>query len=136
MHPASALQTRLVAALSADAGLIALLGSATAIFDAPPKGFRGPFIAISRHDVTPRDGDLAPGLEHRLQLLASADAPSRKAVLALAERVLEVALAVSFPGPDLRVTHRRHERTDTMIDPETGQARAAIALRFYSEPAS
>ena len=56
---------------------------------------------------------------------------SRKAVLAVAERVVAVALG-GFSAAGLAVTHRQHVRTDTVI--ENGQARAAVTLRFFSEP--
>lgn len=132
MHAIIALQGALVSALDADAALVALIGNG-AIFDAPPKGHTGACIAIARHDVLARDGDNAPGLEHRVMMHAWHDATSRKAVLAMVERVIVVALEAQLSGPDLVVTHAEHRRTDTMIDTKTGRARAAIGLRFFSE---
>lgn len=132
-HPILGLQATLVAALVNDAALTALIG-ADAVFDAPPKGRRPPYLVVARHDVLPRDGDIAPGHEHRVVLHAWAAEASRKAALVIAERVIEVALGANLDG-DLIVTHRRHERTDTAIDTRTGFARAMIALRIFSEPA-
>jgi len=43
-------------------------------------------------------------------------------------------VAEGLMASGVRVTHRMHERTDTAIDLETGQARAAVALKFFSEP--
>ncbi|WP_374620569.1 DUF3168 domain-containing protein [Devosia sp.] len=128
-HPIISLQAALVAALRADAQLAALVG--TSIFDAPPKNAVAPYVAIARHDMVPRDTDAAPGQEHRLALHVWAGQPSRKAALAIAERVLAVA-AVLAPGTIL-VTHRQHERTETAIDADTGQARAVVGLRFFTE---
>jgi hypothetical protein len=128
-HPILALQSALVAALKADADL-----AGVGVFDAPARGVAAPYIVLARHDLLPRDGDAAPGYEHRVAVHCWAAEPSRKAALALAERVVAVGQALSAAG--LRVTHRAHERTDTAIDGETGQARAAVALRFYSEPDS
>lgn len=132
-HPILALQAPLVAALTADAALTALIGAA-AVFDAPPKGRRPPYVTLARHDIVPRDGDLAPGHEHRLVLHAWAAEASRKAVLAIADRVLAVAMNAPLAG-ELAVTHRAHERTETAIDRDTGFARATIALRFFTEAA-
>ncbi|UJQ95731.1 DUF3168 domain-containing protein [Mariluticola halotolerans] len=132
-HPILALQTSLVAALLADSALTAALGG-PAVFDAPPKGQRTPYVAIMRHDILPRDGDDAPGNDHRILLHCWHRHPSRKAVLAIAERVVALALESDLSGPDLRVTFAQHDRTDTSIDSQTGQARAAIALRFFTEP--
>lgn len=126
-HPIVAVQSALVAALKADAGL-----AGVGVFDAPAKGAAAPYLVIARHDLLPRDGDLAPGFEHRVAVHCWAADPSRKAALVLAERVVVVAEGLTATG--VRVTHRAHERTDTAIDLETGQARAAVALRFYSEP--
>ena len=132
-HPVMELQTVLVAALDADAALVALIGT-DAVFDAPPKGKRPPYVTIARHDVLPRDSDLAPGHDHRLLLHCWVPEASRRAVLAIAGRVLTVALGADLDG-GLLVTHRRHERTDTTIDGRTGFARAALALRFFTEAA-
>lgn len=129
-HPIVLLQTALVAALRADAQLAALVG--TAIFDAPPLGAVPPYVAIARHDLLPRDGDGTPGFEHRLTFHIWAAEPSRRAALEIAERVLAVALEGELSG-ELTVTLRGHERTDTAIDLDTGRARAAVAVRMYSE---
>lgn len=126
-HPMVAVQSALVAALKADAGL-----AGVGVFDAPSRGGGAPYLVIARHDLLPRDGDLAPGFEHRVAVHCWAADPSRKAALVLAERVVAVGEGLAASG--VRVTHRAHERTDTAIDLETGQARAVVALRFYSEP--
>lgn len=131
-HPIVDLQTALVTALRADAELAGLVGEA--IHDAPPPGAVAPYVVIARHDVVPRDGDLAPGHEHRVALHIWADRPSRMAALEIAERVL--AVAESFATEAIAITHGRHERTDTAIDLDTGQARAVLSLRFFTEPAA
>jgi hypothetical protein len=120
-----------VAALRADSALAAL----APVFDAPPKGSVAPYVTIARHDLLPRDGDDAPGNEHRVIIHGWATDASRKAVVAIAERVVAVALAADL-GDELTVTLRRHDRMDTAIDTATGRARAAIAMTFYSEPTS
>ncbi|MDB5541072.1 MAG: hypothetical protein JWQ89_2799 [Devosia sp.] len=126
-HPIILLQSALVAALKADTDL-----AGVGIFDAPPQGATPPYVAIARHDLLPRDGDAAPGHEQRVTLHVWAGQPSRKAALGMAERVVAVAEALAPEA--IRVTHCQHERTDTAIDSETGQARAAVALRFLTEP--
>ena len=126
-HPIILLQSELVAALKADAEL-----TDVGIFDAPPQAASPPYIAIARHDLLPRDGDAAPGHEHRVTLHVWAGQPSRRAALAIAERV--VAVAEALEPSAIRVTHSQHERTDTAVDSDTGQARAAVAFRFFTEP--
>lgn len=132
-HPILSLQSSLIPALRADPALTALIG-ANGVFDAPPKDRHPSYVVIARHDVLPRDGDASPGHEHRLLFHVWAREPSRKAALTIVERVLAVVLAGALDRPDLRVTHRQHERTDTAIDLDTGFARAAVVLRMFSEP--
>ena len=126
-HPILALQATLVAALRATDLLV---------FDTPPAGQAPPYVTIARHDVLPRDGDVATGYEHRLLFHAWAADASRKAVVALAEALVDAAMAANLDSDTLLVTLRRHERTDTSIDPATGRARAAVGLTFYTEPTS
>ncbi len=122
-HPIISLQSALVAALRAELE--------PPVFDAPPKEATPPYVAIARHDVLPRDGDATPGHEHRLLLHVWATDASRKAVLAIAEELVEIALAAA--SDDLAITLRRHDRTDTAIDQATGRARAAVALTYFTE---
>jgi hypothetical protein len=133
-HPAIALQTALVGALRADEMLAGLLGDA--VYDAPPRSATLPYVLIARHDVVARDGDLAPGNDHRLILHLWHPDASRKAVLAIAEAVAAVVLDGPLEPDGLVVTSRTLERTDTVIDPETGAARAALTLRFFTEPSA
>lgn len=130
MHPISLLQGALVTALKGDAALVAIIG-ADGVFDAAPTGRAAPYVVIARHDVIQRDGDGAPGQEHRLLLHCWGDQPSRRRALDMAERVVAVAAEIVATG--IVVTHREHVRTETVIDRDTGQARAAVVLRFLSE---
>jgi len=124
-HPILALQASLVAALRA-AGL--------SVFDTPPQGQPPPYVVLARHDVLPRDGDDAPGHEHRLLLHVWTTEASRKSAVALTEAVIDTVISAALDSDSLLVTLRRHDRTDTAIDPVTGRARAAVALTFFSEP--
>lgn len=130
MHPISLLQGALVTALRADTALVAMTG-ADGVFDAPPTGQTPPYVVVARHDVLSRDGDVAPGQEHRLLLHCWSGQPSRRQALDMVERVVAVAEVFAVTG--LTVTHREHVRTDTAIDGDTGWARAAVTLRFMSE---
>ncbi|MCZ4344882.1 DUF3168 domain-containing protein [Devosia neptuniae] len=129
MHPITLLQTALVAALKADVALTAIIGD-DGVFDAAPRGRAPPYVLIARHDVLTRNVDLAPGQEHRLQLHCWGDQPSRQRALDMAERVVAVTLALE--APELALSHIGHVRTDTVIDDDTGLARAAVAIRVFS----
>ena len=132
-HPIAALQAALVAALRADATVIGLVGAS--VYDAPPKGAARPYIVVARHDLVPRDGDAASGNDHRIILHLWHPESSRQAVLALVDAATSVALEATLDPEGLAVTNRSHERTDTVIDLDTGAARAALTLRFFTEPA-
>jgi hypothetical protein len=121
--PIVALQGALVSALRA--------AIEPPVFDAPPKERKPPYVVIARHDVVPRDGDGTPGHEHRVLLHIWAEEASRKAVLATADEALAVAMALDSEA--LRITLRRHDRTDTVIDAATGRARAAVSLTYFTE---
>jgi hypothetical protein len=54
----------------------------------------------------------------------------------LAEMLVTRAMAATLDSATLKVTLRRHDRTDTSIDATTGRARAAVAMTFFTEPAS
>ena len=127
------IQNALVSAWAADGPLKLLIGEG-AIFDAPPRGMQPPYVTILRHDAVPRDGDDAPGMEHRLTVHCWSPQPSRSAALQIAHRIETVAVRGVLEAGDHAVTHRRHVRTESAIDFATGRARAAVELRFYSEP--
>jgi hypothetical protein len=129
-HPMVQLQGALVTALEADEALVALIGEG-GVFDAPPQNRPAPYVVIDRHDMRQADGDATPGQEHRLLIHCWADRASRKAVLEIAERVVAARLELEPDG--LAVTLAEHVRTETVIDAATGQARAAVLLRFLSE---
>lgn len=129
-HPIVSLQAALVMALEGDGPLVALVGSG-GVFDAPPQNRPAPYVVIDRHDVRQADGDMTPGQEHRVLIHCWADRPSRRAALEIAERVVVAKDGLVPVG--IKVTLAEHMRTETVIDGATGQARAAVLLRFLSE---
>ena len=122
MHPIMVVQEALVTALKADAALAGIVGDG--VFDAPPTGRTAPYVVIARHDVVQRDGDAAVLQEHRVVVHCWGDQPSRRSALEIVERV--VAAGLELAG----VSQAGHVRTDTVVDGETGLARAAVWLRF------
>lgn len=135
VHAIVELQASLVTAWLADGPLTTLLGG-DFVFDAPPKGQSAPYVVIVRHDALSRDGDETPGHDHRLLVHCWHGDASRKSALALADRVIAVALSADLNSAGLIVTHIQHDRTDSAIDLKTGRARAALALRAFTEPAA
>ncbi len=132
-HAIIELQTNLILALKNDAQLISYLGS-DAIFDAPAERKKAPFVAIIRHDIISKDGDETPTNEHRILLHARHNHVSRKSVLEIVDRVLDVALNQDLSSDNLHVTYANHIKTETMIDNKSSTALATISLRILSEP--
>ena len=99
-------------------------------------GQRDDRIVIARHDLVPRDADAAPGNDHRVLLHLWHPEPSRKAVLAIADAAAAVLLDGPLTPAGLAVTFRNLDRTDSAIDLATGAARAAMTLRFFTEPSA
>ncbi|MCF6344638.1 MAG: DUF3168 domain-containing protein [Devosiaceae bacterium] len=132
-HAIIELQTKLILALKNDAQLVSHLGS-DAIFDAPPERKQAPFVAIIRHDIISKDGDETPTNEHRILLHARHNHVSRKSVLEIVDRVLDVALNQDISSANLHVTYVNHIKTETMIDNKSSTALATISLRILSEP--
>ncbi len=133
VHPISDLQASIVSALSADIQLIAAIGN-DAVFDMPPKGKSAPYIVILRHDLIAHDADISPGHDHRIQIQIWHNDPSRAAVLVLVDRVIEVMAGTDLSSLTLNVSHIQHDRTETAIDRKSGQARALLTFRVFSEP--
>lgn len=90
-HPIVTLQGALVAALRDDPAL-----AGVGVFDAPTNGAERPWIAIARHDVVERDGDLTPGHEHRMLVHVWAAEASRKSAMDVAERVVAGSMAFAW----------------------------------------
>lgn len=127
------IQAALVSAWKADPQLALLIGP-DAVFDSPPRDKTPPYVTILRHDAAPRDGDETPGLVHRLVIHCWADQPSRRSALEIAHWIERIASAGPLTLTDTVVTLRRHVRTETVVDFATDRARAAVHLRFHSEP--
>jgi hypothetical protein len=132
-YPIIALQNSLVGAFKSDAQLLLLLGSG-AVFDAPPKNVKPPYITIARHDVRQNDGDETPCYYHSLLFHCWHEDASRKQVLEIVERVVSIALTADLSSSNLLVTNAIHQKTQTMIDMKTSRAKAIVALQFFTEP--
>ncbi|MEN0652576.1 MULTISPECIES: DUF3168 domain-containing protein [Hyphobacterium] len=68
MSAEAAFQDALIQHLSADAGVIALLGDPPRVFDEEPAGAAYPYVTIGRGVSEDADGDGARVIEHRLTL--------------------------------------------------------------------
>lgn len=132
--PAFALQAAIVARLSADAALTALVGEGR-IHDGPPRAAALPIVALGRWRVRPLDASGGAAHEHRVEIVVRSQAGGRKEASAIAERVV-AALTEATLSPD---GHR--VATLALAERSSGEARdrrsfeAVAVLRVVTEPA-
>jgi Protein of unknown function (DUF3168) len=100
MSSSWALQTAVKAALTADAGVIALAGNPPRVFDAVPVAAARPYLAIADWQTEESDTDDARIDRHSFSVRISSDQPGLKEAKAIAAQV-EAALhgaALSLSG--------------------------------------
>lgn len=128
-----ALQRAVFAALSADAALVALLGSEK-IYDDVPQRTGFPYVSFGQS--TERDWSTATedGAEHLVTLHVWSRAAGRKE----ARMIVEAVRAVLHDAPLALVGHRlvnlRHEFSDTRRDPDGETYHGIVRYRAVTEP--
>ena len=135
MSAAHDLQAAMVAALKADAELVALLGGAERILDRVPPELEFPFVAIGRTSAQDWSTDDREGTEHLVTIRCWSRVKSRSEVLALAQRVT-TALLSSLEGSfgDTRVVSFRIISNDHGYEPFDRAWRAVLRFRALTEP--
>lgn len=68
MSAEAAFQAALIAHLSANLDVQAVLGNPARIYDGPPGGARFPYVEIARGESEPADGDDVSLIDHRLTI--------------------------------------------------------------------
>ncbi len=131
-HPVASLKAAIRSHLSADADVVALIG--TAVFEVPPRGAEPPYLVLG--DALSRDVDAVggEGSEHELDLLVVTSERGSAAALLLASAV-ETALQSTLPALDgHHLVSLEIRRTATRHDAATSLTRAMLRLRAFTEP--
>ncbi len=123
------LQTTLVTALKADAGLSALIG-ANRIFDAAPKALRPPYIVIGRHDADLRDAQETQLTTHLIDWHIWLSGPHRCDGLNIAEQLCSVLFSVETLDGGATLVQSRNMRTESAITPRNGWTRILVQTQF------
>lgn len=135
MSAAHDLQAAIVAALKADAALVALLGDAERVLDRVPPERDFPFVAIGRTSVQDWSTDDRKGGEHLVALRCWSRATSRAEVLAIAERISAALEAVAGVQGDTRIVSFEPVSSDHGHEPADRAWRATLRFRALTEPA-
>ncbi len=127
-----ALQKGLIAHLSGDAGLRALLGEPCRIWDAPPARPALPYLLIGRSETRPLAAD-GGGVEHALTLTVVSrfrGTEEAKAVLA----AVRLSLADATPAADgIRTVSLRLTFADVYPAPDRLRTFAVLRVRAVTE---
>jgi len=134
MSAAHDLQVAMVAALKADAELVALLGGAERILDRVPPELEFPFVAIGRTSAQDWSTDDRQGEEHLVTMRCWSRDKSRSEVLALAERVTTALSSFEGSFGDTRVVSFRIISNEHGYEPLDRAWRAVLRFRALTEP--
>lgn len=130
-----ALREAILARLSADAALAALMGGTVRLHDEPPRGASGLYAAFG--EATGRDWSTGSdrGTEQRLAIHVWSKPGSAKPALAAAARmaVLLHDAAIGLSGH--RLVNLRVEAAESARDKASGLVRVALRLRAVTEQA-
>jgi hypothetical protein len=133
MSSASALQSAILTVLAADTALVALLGSARRIFDAPPPGTPMPYVLYG--PATTRDWSTGTeaGAEHTVTLSVRAHASARTAAHDIADRIRALLHDQALVLAGHRLVNVRAQTLDVRREKD-GHITAALRLRAVTEP--
>lgn len=127
------LQKSIHLALSADAGVTALLGGAK-VYDDIPRAVEPPYLAIGESSVRDWSTGSEPGEEHVLTLHVWSRAAGKKETYeilhAVRQALHDAALAVSGH----RLVNLRHEFTDARREPDGETYHGLVRYRAVTEP--
>ncbi|MAS08210.1 MAG: hypothetical protein CL534_26450 [Ahrensia sp.] len=135
MSAAHDLQAAIVAALKADAEIVAMLGDAERVLDRVPPERDFPFVAIGRTSVQDWSTDDHAGGEHLVTLRCWSRATSRAEVLAIAERMTVALAALEGVTGETRIVSFEPVTSDHGYEPADRAWRATLRFRALTEPA-
>lgn len=135
MSAAHDLQAAVIAALNADAALVALLGDAELILDHVPAERTFPFVAVGRTAARDWSTDDRAGEEQLITLRCWSRETGRAEVLALAERVTAALSLLAGVAGDTRIVAFLPVTNDHGYEPADLAWRATLRFRAFTEPA-
>lgn len=131
-HPTLALQKAVVAALTADAAVGALIGDR--IYDATPRNATFPYLTIGQTNLVDWSTGTEAGAEHELMLHAWSRERGKREVYAIAEAVAAVLHDAALTLDGHALVNLRLEFSDTRRDPDGITYHAALRFRAVTEP--
>ncbi len=128
-----ALQQAVVAALSADSGLLAALGGPRLYDDTPqPPSF--PYVTIGQTTIRASDGDLAPADEHIFTLHVWSRAKGRREALAIIGELCRALHDQPLPLTGHRLVNLRHDFSEARRERDGDTIHGIARFRAVTEP--
>ena len=132
--PARALQAAVFAALSADAGLEAIVGEAR-IFDGAPRNADAPYVHLGEMSVRDWSTATEAGVEILFAIVGWSRAAGRSEAMAIAERARAVLHETALTLDGWRLVNLRHVATETARAEKPEGRRAVARFRAVMEAA-
>ena len=129
-----ALQVAVFAALTADAGFIALLGSPPRLYDDVPPRPSYPYVTFGQSTETDWSTGTDPGTEHVLTLHVWSKAAGRKEAQAIAAAIQAALHDAPLALSGHRLINLRNEHFDVRRDPDGETIRGLVRFRAVTEP--
>lgn len=130
---ALALQQSIVAALSADAGVLATLGGAR-IYDDTPQPAIFPYVTIGQTTARSADGDLSPADEHVVTLHVWSRARGRREALGVNDAIRSALHDQPLTLTDHTLVNLRHEFSEARRERDGDTIHGIARFRAVTEP--
>ena len=129
-----ALQSAVVAALTANPDLTAATGGTARIYDDVPPSTPYPYLSIGQTVERDWSTGTDDGREHTLTLHVWSRTPSRKQVHEIASLVRATLHQAALTLVNHRLINLRHEFTEARREPDNETYRALVRFRAVTEP--
>lgn len=128
-----ALQQAVVAALSADSGLLAALGGPR-LYDDTPQPLSFPYVTIGQTTIRASDGDLAPADEHIFTLHVWSRAKGRREALAIIGELCRALHDQPLTLTGHRLVNLRHDFSEARRERDGDTIHGIARFRAVTEP--
>lgn len=128
-----ALQQAVVAALTADSGVLAALGGPR-VYDDTPQPPTFPYVTIGQTTVRASDGDLSAADEHIFTLHVWSRAKGRREALAITGEICRVLHDQSLTLTGHRLVNLRHDFSEARRDRDGDTIHGIARFRAVTEP--
>jgi hypothetical protein len=131
--PVLALRAAILARMSGDADLAALMGGAVRVYDEPPRAAEPVYALFGETSARDASSDGVRAHEHAVALVVYGKRGSARTAIEVAERLDAILDDAPLEPVGHRLVHLRTIALEVARDPPTGLARATLRLRALTE---